>query len=379
MLSSLPEILKEFRSPSLAKRAVEKIRELASRIEQRVLIMHVCGTHEWTITHYGIRQLLPENVEVRSGPGCPVCITPAQDIDAAIKLALEEKLAVFSFGDASRARGAKGLSLEDARSVGLDLRVVYSVQDACSIALREPEKKFLFFGVGFDTTCPSAAFAVLAGLPKNMIFLSSFRYVPPSVGWLLERDDLNIDGFIMPGHSGTVTGMKPYKEYFDRNPKPMVFSGFEPLDVLLSIYIVLKQLVTHEYKIENEYTRSVTWEGNVRAMRAALRVFDLEDGLWRGVGVIKGSAFEFKREFENIDARKLYGIEKPMELEKDTPEGCKCAEIIIGKAVPTDCPFYMRACTPRRPLGPCMVSVEGTCRIWAEHLVLSRAAKVRAA
>jgi len=370
-VSNLFELLKQYRDPVLARRLIDRIRALAKRLEERVLIMHVCGTHEWTITHYGIRYVLPENIEVRAGPGCPVCILPAQDIDTVIDLALEERLSVIAYGDVSRARGTMGLSLEDARSLGLDLRIVYSLQDAITIAKRESNKRFLFFGVGFDTTCPSTAYMVLKGPPSNMMFYSCYRYVPPSVGWLLELKDLEIEGFITPGHSGTVTGMEPYKKYFDRNPKPMVFSGFEPIDVLISILMILRQIVKREYKIENEYTRSVRWEGNTIAMSTALRVFKLEEGLWRGIGVIEGSAFEFKEEFSSIDARRIYGLEKPLK-EDYMPSGCRCADIIIGKTVPTECPLYMQACTPQRPIGPCMVSVEGTCRIWAEHRVLSQ-------
>ena len=370
-LSDLFKILKEYRDPILARKLIEKIKLLARKLENRVLIMHVCGTHEWTITHYGIRYVLPENIEVRAGPGCPVCILPAKDIDAVIDLALEENLSVITYGDVSRAKGARGLSLEDARSLGLDLRVVYSLQDAFTIARRESSRRFLFFGVGFDTTCPSTAYMILRGPPSNMMFYSSYRYVPPAVGWLLELEDLEVDGFITPGHSGTVTGMKPYKKYFDRNPRPMVFSGFEPIDVLISILMVLRQLVKREYRIENEYTRSVRWEGNTLAMSTALKVFELEDGLWRGIGVIGESAFEFRREYRSVDAREIYGIEKPLK-EDYMPSGCKCADIIIGKAVPTDCPLYMQTCTPQKPVGPCMVSVEGTCRIWAEHKVLSQ-------
>ncbi|MEM1619506.1 MAG: hydrogenase formation protein HypD [Fervidicoccaceae archaeon] len=370
-MSELKKVLERYRDPRLARRIAEKIRELASKIGEKILIMHVCGTHEWTITHYGIRHVLPENVEVRAGPGCPVCVLPAADIDSMIRLGLEERISILTFGDVSRARGGRGLSLEDARGLGLDLRIVYSFQDAVEIASREPERRFVFFGVGFDTTCPSVAHAVLRGLPSNMVVLSSHRYVPPAVGWVMCREDLEVDGFIAPGHSGTVTGMRPYREYFERNPRPIVFSGFEPLDVLVSIYMVLRQLSTARYSIENEYTRSVTWEGNARAMATALEVFELKEGLWRGIGLIEGSAFDFREKYSRVDARAVYGIEQPRS-DPGMPGGCRCAEVIIGKATPTECPLYMRVCTPRTPVGPCMVSVEGTCKIWADHRILRR-------
>ncbi len=255
--------------------------------------------------------------------------------------------------------------------MGANIRIVYSIQDACSIAMREKRKKFIFFGIGFDTTAPSTAYIVLKGLPDNVKILSSYRYIPPAVGTILTSSDLNIDGFINPGHSSTVTGMAPYKKYFDANPKPMVFGGFEPIDVLLSIYMLLKQIKHNDPKMENEYTRSVTWTGNVRAMNILFKVFDLMDGLWRGFGIIGDSAFEFKKSFEGIDVRREYGTEKP-KSNAEFPKKCRCADVIKGVSVPTDCPLYMKVCKPDNPIGPCMVSIEGTCRIWAVHKIIKK-------
>lgn len=367
----LKDILKLYRDPILARRIVDKIWEYSKKVD-KVMIMHVCGTHEWTITHYGIRSLLPDNIEVRAGPGCPVCILPAQDIDSIIKLALDEDLTVLSYGDVSRAKGGSGYSLEDSKALGFDLKIVYSIQDAYEIALSNKDRKFIFFGVGFDTTAPSTAYMILKGVPDNLIFLSSYRYVPPSIGYIIQAEDIMVDGIINPGHSSTVTGMAPYRKYFESKPIPMVFSGFEPIDVLISIYMILRQIISGEYRMENEYSRSVTWDGNVKAMNTLFKVFKLLDGLWRGIGVIDGSGFEFKDEFRNINARYLYDLEYPNK-DSHMPSGCRCADIIKGKITPIECPLYMKMCRPDKPIGPCMVSIEGTCRIWAEHMILSKA------
>ncbi len=282
---------------------------------------------------------------------------------------MEEGLQIITYGDVSRAKGLKGLSLEDARAEGLRLRIVYSFQDAVRIALRDKNVMNIFFAVGFDTTAPSTAYILEKGLPDNLLIYSCYRYVPPSVGYLLLSDDILFDGIINPGHSSTVTGMKPYKKYFDYKPIPMVFSGFEPIDILISIYQVLKQLRDRSPRMYNEYTRSVTWEGNVKAMKTLFKVFNLDEGLWRGLGIIDDSAFEVRDKFREYDARFQYGLEKPSRS-YSMPKGCRCADIIKGKATPTECPLYLKACSLENPIGPCMVSVEGTCRIWAEHKII---------
>jgi len=365
---SLKEILSKYRDPKLAKKIIDKIELLASKLDRKILIMHVCGTHEWTITHYGVRDVLPENLEVRAGPGCPVCITPATDIDNMVRLSLKEGLRISTYGDMSRAKGSRGLSLEDARGLGGDIRIVYSVQDAIRLS-REDAIKSVFFGVGFDTTAPSTAYMVLKGLPKNLTIYSSYRYVPPAVGFLMMSPDLEVDGFINPGHSSTVTGMASYKEYFEMNPKPMVFAGFEPIDILIAVYMILKQIHDGQPRMENEYTRSVRWEGNVKAMKTLFKVFYLEKGFWRGIGYIDNSAFNFRKKFQDIDAREIYSLE--YSISDYLPKGCRCSDIIKGKALPSECPHYMKTCNPNTPIGPCMVSIEGTCRIWAEHKILT--------
>ncbi len=361
-------ILDGYRDPDLAKRLRNKIDELSNAIGQSILIMHVCGSHEWTITHHGVRSLLPERVEVRAGPGCPVCVTPAADIDAAVDLALQGKT-ILTYGDMSRAKGSKH-SLAQAKTLGGDVRVVYSVHDAVNIARSYPEREFVFFAVGFETTAPATAYEILQGPPPNLRFLTSYRYVPGAVMAVSRSPDLQVDAFINAGHASTITGMKAYKSCFGECHKPMVFSGFEPLDVLISAAMILTQIQDKEPKMENEYTRSVTWEGNLRAQDMMRRAFDLQDGYWRGVAVIPDSALDIKAEFSHLDARKHYELTEKDE-DAEFAKGARCAEVIVGKIDPPECPLYMRHCTPADPLGPTMVSSEGTCKIWADHRIIS--------
>lgn len=330
--------------------------------------MHVCGSHEWTMSHYGLRALLPDSLEVRAGPGCPVCITPAADIDSAVKLSLEG-ITIITYGDMSRSKGSKGLSVMDTRSMGGNVILAYSIHDAIAHARKEPDKEFVFFAAGFDTTAPPTAYEVLKGLPKNLSFIISYRYMPPLVGAILKSSVLGIDGVINAGHSSTITGMKPYYSYFLETRKPQVFCGFEPIDVLFGILALLKQIRERRPRLENEYTRSVTWEGNIIAQNNLDKVFDLEDGYVRGVAVIPCSGFVFKDKYKELDAYQRWGLRR-----KDSNEqfihGARCGEVILGLCDPPECPLYMKECTTQDPKGPTMISFEGSCRIWAEHRLI---------
>jgi len=332
------------------------------------MLMHVCGSHEWTITHFGIRTLLPQNVEVRSGPGCPVCVTPAADIDSAVRLSLDGKT-ILTYGDMSRARGS-GMSLFDARAAGGDVNIIYSVHDAVRMASAKPAREFVFFAVGFETTAPPTAYEILKGPPDNLTFLVSYRYVPPAVGAVAMSPELAVDGFINAGHASTITGMKAYQPVFEKTHKSMVFSGFEPNDVLISIAMLLRQLAQNEPKMENEYTRAVTWEGNVKAQQAMDKAFERVEGYWRGVATIPDSGFRIREEFLEYDARAKYGLKEIPGNEQFVPKA-RCGEVILGKIDPPECPLYMRECTPSSPKGPTMVSSEGTCKIWADHKMLA--------
>jgi hydrogenase expression/formation protein HypD len=330
--------------------------------------MHVCGSHEWTITHFGIRTLLPDNIEVRAGPGCPVCVTPAADIDAAVKLSLEGKT-VLTYGDMSRAKGSSK-SLLEAKASGGDFRIVYSVHDAVTMAGANPGREHVFFAVGFETTAPATAYEILKGPPPNLTFLTSYRYVPPAVEAVATSPDLAVSGFMNAGHASTVTGMKAYDHCFQKTRKPMVFAGFEPIDVLISTAMLLRQIADGEPKMENEYTRAVTWEGNVRAQEFMGKVFDRVDGYWRGVATIPDSGFKLREEFLEHDARARFGLNEISGSEQFVPHA-RCGDVILGKIDPPECPLYMKECTATSPKGPTMVSAEGTCKIWADHRILA--------
>lgn len=357
----------KFRNPDLAKRVVEKIFEVAPK-DGTVKICHVCGTHEWTITHFGIRSLLPSNVEVIAGPGCPVCVTPASEIDEAVQLALKG-VVVTCFGDVLRVPGSQ-MSLLDAKAEGADVRVVYSAADAVKMAEKEQNKEFAFFAIGFETTAPSTAIEVLKKPPKNLSFLVSHRLIPPAMELLLGIGDLHIDGFIAPGHVSTIIGLKPYEVFPKAYRMPTVVAGFEPLDILFAVYMILKQLKDGEARLENEYTRAVSWEGNLKAQELMRQAFEVMDGEWRGLGKLPASAFRLKKEYAAYDAREKFRVK--VEHGRDLPPGCQCHLVMIGKIKPTECPLYMKTCTPQRPVGACMVSMEGTCRIWAKAINMPR-------
>jgi len=351
-----------FRDAALAKRLVEHIRKVAP--SYLVKICHVCGTHEWTISNYGLRALLPESVDVIAGPGCPVCIVPAAEIDEAIKLALEKNVTIATFGDLVRVP-ASSMSLQDARARGGDVRVVYSVIDAVRMAEKESDRDFVFFAVGFETTAPSTAVEVLKKSPRNLSFLVSHRLIPPAMELLLGVNDLRINGFIAPGHVSTIIGMKPYEVFPNAYRMPTVVAGFEPLDVLFAISMLLQQINKNEAKLENEYSRVVAWDGNVKAQKQIAQAFDVTDGNWRGLGKIPASALALKEEYGEYDARSKYNVK--VVGARDILPGCLCHLVMIGKIKPPECSLYMKACTPQTPKGACMVSMEGTCRIWAKH------------
>lgn len=351
----------KFRDPNLARQVAQRIQSLAPKYQ--VKFCHVCGTHEWTITHYGLRTLLPKNVDVIAGPGCPVCIIPAAEIDEAVQLALKG-VVVACYGDVLRVPGSE-LSLSEARARGGDVRVVYGIDDAVKMAKAEKEKEFVFFAVGFETTAPSTAVEVLGRPSENLSFLVSHRLIPPAMELLLGVGDLQIDGFIAPGHVSTVIGLKPYEVFPSAYGMPVVVAGFEPLDVLFAISMLLNQLLTKTAKLENEYVRAVSPEGNPKAQELINRVFDVVDGHWRGLGRLPSSALAFKQEFEECDARKKYELH--IEKSRDLPPGCLCHLVMIGKIKPNECPLFLKACKPQSPKGACMVSMEGTCRIWSRH------------
>jgi len=318
--------------------------------------MHICGTHEASIARSGLRSLLPPNLKIVMGPGCPVCITPQGEIDCALELA-EKDITLATYGDLLRVPGSKG-SLE---SCGGDVRVVQGVHKAVEIA-RECENDVVFISVGFETTAPTVAAALLANPPGNFSILSYHRLVPPAMGWLLSQGEAKLDGFILPGHVCTVTGYSDYEQF----PVPQVVAGFSPEDILLGLFMLLKQVRSGEHRVENAYPRAVCREGNPKAKEVMYRVFEACDAEWRGFPVIPGSGLRLRKEFEAYDALKRYNL-TVRHVEKHT--ACLCDRVLRGIAQPTDCRLYGKGCTPRTPIGPCMVSHEGACRIWHMYRV----------
>ncbi len=357
-----------FRDPRTAQEIAQKIRQITPKKGQ-IKICHVCGTHEWTITHFGLRSLLPSNVEVIAGPGCPVCIVPAGEIDDVLLLAKQGKV-VTCFGDLMRVPGSES-SLIDAKAAGADVRVVYAVSDAIEMAKKEPQKDFVFHAVGFETTAPITAVEALGDLPKNFSFLVSHRLIPPAMELLLGVEGLQIDGFLAPGHVSAVIGLKPYELFTKVYRMPTVVAGFEPNDVLMAIYMVVKQYCVGDAELENEYSRVVKPEGNKKALAAMHKAFDTVSGSWRGIGELDNSALQLKASLSEFDARKKYGLNPTQG--KDIHTGCQCHQVIVGKIKPNQCPLFLNACTPSKPVGACMVSSEGTCRVWAKNVAVNSA------
>jgi hydrogenase expression/formation protein HypD len=255
------------------------------------------------------------------------------------------------------------MSLLDAKAKGADVRVVYSVDDAVKMAEKEANRDFVFFAIGFETTAPSTAAEAARRPTENLTFLISHRVIPPAMELLVNMKELNLDGFIAPGHVSTIIGLKPYEIFPKTYKMPTVVTGFEPLDVLVGIYMIVKQIKEGQARLENQYTRAVSWEGNLKAQEVMHRVFNIADGNWRGLGEIPLSKLEFKPEFEACEALLKHDIKVAQGM--DTQPSCQCHLIIVGKIKPTQCPLFMRTCTPQNPVGACMVGSEGTCRIWA--------------
>jgi hydrogenase expression/formation protein HypD len=328
-----------------------------------VRIVHVCGTHEMAIAQHGLRSLLPEGVEVLEGPGCPVCVTPTVDLDRATKLALAGAI-VCTFGDMTRVPGTR-ITLADARPSGADVRVVLSAADAVSVARDNPDRDVVFFAVGFETTAPGTAAVLLDSPPPNFFVLASHKLIPPALSALMSVPPIPIAAFLAPGHVSTVIGAHAYRSVAERYRVPIVVAGFEPLDVLYAIVLVLRQLREGRAEVENAYPRAVTEEGNLRAQALLAQAFEPGDALWRGIGTIPGSGLQIRAEFARWDAARVFQIEAEEGEEK--PPGCLCSEVLLARAVPSDCPLFRDPCAPLSPIGPCMVGSEGACNVWYRY------------
>ena len=353
-------LVKNFRDSEMARSVCRHIEELSGG--RRVRIVHVCGTHEDTITKYGLREMLPPNVEVLMGPGCPVCTVPPNRIDFAIKVA-EAGATLTTFGDMMRVPSGLG-SLADAKARGADIRLVYGIHDAVKFA-EKLGKEVVHFAVGFETTAPTTAAEILAGAPENFKVYSAHLLIPPAMMHLLEAGEAPVNGFLLPGHVSTIIGIKGYREVERKFKVPQVIAGFEPLDVLFATAMILRQIKEDRGEVENEYSRVVREDGNPKAVEMMETVFKTVDAPWRGIGEIKNSGLALREEFEDHDASKLFEAET--EHIYSMPEGCRCGEVLRAIIYPWECPIYNTGCTPEHPVGPCMVSQEGSCYISAKY------------
>ncbi len=349
----------EFRDGKIAGKIA---RAINSESNKKIRIMEFCGGHTISLLKYGIQDLLPDNIEMVSGPGCPVCVTSKAEIDAAIELSENPDVILASFGDMIRVPGAS-MSLRQSKAKGSDIRIVYSPDDAVKIAGDNPDKKIVFFAVGFETTAPVTASSVKLAESmnlKNYFVLSAHKTTPGILSALL-AEEVRLDGFICPGHVTAITGTAMYKPLTDAG-KPCVVSGFEPLDILSSILLVVRQVETGIAKTEISYSRVVAPSGNLRAQQIMNEVFSPTDAVWRGIGVIPDNGLKADGDYKRFNACAEFDIE--IETDEKETKGCICDKILRGLNKPTDCKLFNSACTPEDPIGACMVSDEGTCSIY---------------
>lgn len=343
-----------------------EVRKLLAAIEalplEETRLMEVCGTHTMAIAKSGIKSMLPEKVKLLSGPGCPVCVTPPQVIDAVLELAMGPEITIATYGDMVRVPGSRpGDSLQRRRALGAKLLVVYSPVDAVEYAKENPDREVVFLGVGFETTAPGTAAAVLTAKEekvKNFSVLSMLKTVEPALRALMKTEDFKVQGFLCPGHVGTIIGEKGFAFLPEEYQMPAVIAGFEPEDILLSVYLLLRQIAEGRPRVENQYKRAVSPKGNVLAQSMIGRCLEPRADLWRGLGRIENSGLGFRAEFSDFDAEKKFSIRYG---EETGPSACRCGDVICGRISPSRCPMFGKRCTPEDPVGPCMVSSEGAC------------------
>ncbi|MBM4394525.1 MAG: hydrogenase formation protein HypD [Deltaproteobacteria bacterium] len=351
----------EWRDPVAVRRLAGEIARLDPG--RPVKLMHVCGTHENAICRHGLRDLLPPWVRLVAGPGCPVCVCPAAEIDLAIRAAKAGAI-VTTFGDVARVPART--TLMEARAAGADARVVYSVADAALFAAANPGREVVFFAVGFETTACTTAAVLRSGAPRNFSIIASHRYVPPALDALLATPDIGLDGFLLPGHATSVTGLHAYAPLAARHGVPMVVGGFEPVDVMVALRDLLARVGDGRGEAANAYRRAVRDDGNPAAMSAIFDVFELRDAAWRGIGTIPGSGLGLAPAHASRDATARLGL-APDPAIPDAEPGCRCGDVLLGRVEPEDCPLFGSACEPDNPVGPCMVAIEGTCQARYRH------------
>ena len=361
----------EFRDADLARSLGARITAEAGGKHWK--IMEVCGGHTHTIFKYGIEDLLPSNVELVHGPGCPVCVIPMGRLDDGIAVARDNDVIFTCFGDLMRVPGSDG-SLLDAKAAGADVRMVYSPLDSLKIARENPDRQVVFYAIGFETTAPSTALTLLRaraeGLRNFFVFCNHVTIIPPMKA-ILDSPDLRLDGFLGPGHVSTVVGVRPYEFVTRTYAKPVVVVGFEPLDILQGVHMVIRQVLEGRCEVENQYTRVVHDDGNPKALEVLAKVFKLRPHFeWRGLGFISQSALELNDDFAEFDAERVFTVPG---IRVADPKSCQCGEVLKGVLKPWECKVFGTACTPETPIGTCMVSSEGACAAYYNFGRYSRA------
>ncbi|MEO8026579.1 MAG: hydrogenase formation protein HypD [Bryobacteraceae bacterium] len=356
----------EFRQPELISRTSDEIRRLADPSRQ-YRFMEVCGGHTHSIYRFGLKDLLPPNIDLVHGPGCPVCVLPMGRIDDGLSIGEQPATAFTAFGDMMRVPGTRGTPLEF-KARGMDVRIVYSPADALRLAQRDPSKHVMFFAIGFETTAPSTAITLMRarelGLKNFSVFCNHVTIIP-AIRAILDSPDMRIDGFIGPGHVSTVIGCRPYEWIAKNEKKPIVVAGFEPLDILQSIYMLLLQMRDGECKVENQYKRVVPWEGNRAALKAMAEVFELRPYFeWRGLGFISQSALQIREEWAQWDAERVFSVPG---VRVTDPKAAQCGEVLKGVLKPAQCKLFGKECTPESPVGALMVSNEGSCAAYYHY------------
>jgi len=356
----------EFREPGVITRTAAEIRRLADP-NRHYRIMEVCGGHTHAIYRFGLKDLLPSNIELIHGPGCPVCVLPMGRIDDGLSIAQQPEVIFAAFGDMMRVPGTRGSPLEH-KARGMDVRIVYSPSDALKLAETNPDKHVMFFAIGFETTAPSTALTLVRarnqGVHNFSVFCNHVTIIP-AIRAILDSPDMRIDAFIGPGHVSTVIGCRPYEWIAQDEDKPVAVSGFEPLDILQSMVMVLRQLKAHEAKIENQYKRVVPWEGNRAALRAMAEVFELRPYFeWRGLGFISQSALRIRDRYAGWDAERRFHVPG---VRVTDPQAAQCGEVLKGVLKPHQCKLFGKQCTPEHPIGALMVSSEGSCAAYFNY------------
>ncbi len=356
----------EYRSPELVRGLLQKINGRAAELPKQITVMEVCGSHTTAISRFGIRRLLPDNIRLISGPGCPVCVSAIEDIDQALWLAAQPNLIFTSYGDLLRVPGSYGNSLEKIRAAGAQIKTVHSALDAVALARANPEHKVLFMGIGFETTSPTVAAAVLQANKlkiTNFFIYCCHKLMPPVMHTLLDEKEVAIDGFLCPGHVSTIIGAQAY-DFIIKTNRAAVVTGFEPVDILEGISLILEQLISGVTEVKIQYQRGVNKEGNQKARAVMNEVFKPATVNWRGLGEIPESGLVLNEKFAAFDIHRHFSIP---DITSQANPACRCGEVLSGRIEPHDCDLFGTACTPTKPFGPCMVSNEGSCAVFFRY------------